>query len=38
MHIKSEFLIGDVEVARSLVRAHPFATLVSADLRATHMP
>jgi len=27
-----------VETARSIVRAHPFATIVTADLRATHMP
>jgi transcriptional regulator len=38
MHIKDAFEIRDVEAARSIVRAHPFATLVSADLRATHMP
>ena len=38
MKIKSEFAIHDVEVARSIVRAHPFAILVAADLRATHMP
>jgi transcriptional regulator len=38
MHIKPEFVLADVEVARSIVRAHPFATIVTADLRATHMP
>lgn len=38
MHIKQEFAIADLELARSVVRAHPFATLVTADLRATHMP
>jgi transcriptional regulator len=38
MHIKPEFAIHDVEIVRSVVRAHPFATLISADLRATHMP
>lgn len=38
MHIKEAFEIRDVEVARSIVRTHPFATLVTADLRATHMP
>lgn len=38
MQIKSEFAIRDVAVARSIVRAHPFATLVGSDLRATHMP
>jgi len=38
MHIKPAFELRDVEVARSMVRAHPFATIVTADLRATHMP
>ena len=38
MHIKDAFEIRDVEQAKSIVRAHPFATLVTADLRATHMP
>jgi transcriptional regulator len=38
VHIKQEFAIRDVEVARSIVRAHPFATVVTSDLRATHMP
>jgi len=38
MHIKDAFQIRDVEVARAIVRAHPFATLVTEDLRATHMP
>jgi transcriptional regulator len=38
VHIKEEFAIGDVDVARQIVRAHPFATIVTADLRATHMP
>ncbi len=38
MHIKPEFRIDDVEVAREIVRVHPFATLLTADLRATHMP
>jgi transcriptional regulator len=38
MHIKDEFAIGDVEMARSIVRAHPLATFVTSDLRATHMP
>ena len=38
MHIKQEFALGDVEDARAIVRRHPFATLVTADLRATHMP
>jgi transcriptional regulator len=38
VHIKEEFVLRDVEDARAIVRAHPFATLVTADLRATHMP
>ena len=38
MHIEEAFAIEDVETAREIVRAHPFATIVTADLRATHMP
>jgi transcriptional regulator len=38
VQIKQEFAIDNLEIARSVVRAHPFATFVSADLRATHMP
>jgi transcriptional regulator len=38
MQVKAAFEIHDVNVARSIVRAHPFATLVTPDLRATHMP
>jgi transcriptional regulator len=38
VHIKKEFAVRDVEVARSIVNAHPFATIVTSDLRATHMP
>jgi transcriptional regulator len=38
MHIKKAFAISDIGVARSVVRDHPFATLVTGDLRATHMP
>jgi transcriptional regulator len=38
MHIKDEFRLGGVEAARAIVRAHPFATIVTPDLRATHMP
>jgi transcriptional regulator len=38
MHIKPAFQLSDVEQARSIARAHPFATIVTADLRATHMP
>jgi transcriptional regulator len=38
VHLKDAFVIGDVAVAKSIVRTHPFATLVTANLRATHMP
>src|SRR3954453_19721976 len=38
VHIKDEFRLNSVETARSLVRAHPFATIVTRDLRVTHMP
>ena len=38
MHIKDAFEIRDVEAAKAIARAHPFATLVTEDLRATHMP
>jgi transcriptional regulator len=38
VHIKEEFYLRDIETARSIARAHPFATIVTADLRATHMP
>ncbi len=38
MHIEGAFAVRDVETARSIARAHPFATIVTADLRATHMP
>ena len=38
MQIKEEFDLGSVEAAQAIVRAHPFATIVTADLRATHMP
>jgi transcriptional regulator len=38
MHIKEDFELADVESARSIARAHPFATIVTEDLRATHMP
>jgi len=38
MHIKREYALGELERVKSIVRAHPFATLVTADLRATHMP
>src|SRR5215207_6019913 len=38
MRIKREFDVRDVAFARELVRAHPFATIVTPGLRATHMP
>jgi transcriptional regulator len=38
VRIKDAFRVDDVEDARAIVRAHPFATIVTADLRATHMP
>ena len=38
MHIKQEFALTELRAARAIIRAHPFATLVTADLRATHMP
>jgi transcriptional regulator len=38
MHIKAAFEIRGVETARAIAGAHPFATIVTADLRATHMP
>jgi transcriptional regulator len=37
MHIKDDFRLA-VDAARAIVRAHPFATIVTPDLRATHMP
>jgi transcriptional regulator len=38
MHIKQAFRIDDVAAAREIVARNPFATIVTADLRATHMP
>jgi transcriptional regulator len=38
VHIETAFDVGDVAVAREIVRAHPFATIVTGDLRATHKP
>lgn len=38
MQIKPEFDVDDLALARDIVRAHPFATIVTADQRATHMP
>jgi transcriptional regulator len=38
VHIKEAFRQSSLEAARSLVRAYPFATIITRDLRATHMP
>jgi transcriptional regulator len=38
VHITEAFRLPDVASAREIVRAYPFATIVTADLRATHMP
>ncbi len=38
MRIRKAFEISDIAAARSIIRSYPFATLVTADLRATHMP
>jgi transcriptional regulator len=38
MHIEKAFCQGSLADARALVAEHPFATIVTADLRATHMP
>src|SRR3954468_24625200 len=38
VRIKEAFDVDDVRAARAVVRAAPFATLVTPDLRATHMP
>jgi transcriptional regulator len=38
MHIQKSFEISDIATARSIIRSHPFATLVTADLHAMHMP
>jgi transcriptional regulator len=38
MHIDETFDLREVQTAREIARAHPFATIVTADLRATHMP
>jgi transcriptional regulator len=38
VQINDAYVLDDVEMARSIARAHPFATIVTADLRATHMP
>lgn len=38
MRIKKEFELDELEAARAIARAHPLATIVGADLCATHMP
>ncbi len=38
MRIKDEFASEDLTRAREHVRRHPFATIVTAGLQATHMP
>jgi transcriptional regulator len=38
MKIKATFRARSIETARAIVRAHPFATIVTRSLRATHMP
>jgi len=38
MRIKPEFRVDDIDIARSIIREHPFATLITGDLCATHMP
>ena len=38
MRIREGFELDELEAARAIVRAHPFATIVGADLCATHMP
>lgn len=38
MRIKEAFGTASLETAQAIVRAHPFATIVTARLRATHMP
>jgi len=38
VRINDAFRLDHVDAARSIVRQHPFATIVTEDLRATHMP
>ena len=38
MHIVDAFDLDDIAAARSIASANPFATIVTEDLRATHMP
>src|SRR3954465_119090 len=38
MRIEEAFRVDSIATARALVRAHPFGTIVTRDLQATHMP
>jgi transcriptional regulator len=38
VQIKDAFAVRSLEAARAIACANPFATLVTSDLRATHMP
>jgi transcriptional regulator len=38
MHVDDAFALRDLDAARAIARGHPFATIVTDDLRATHMP
>lgn len=38
MHTRDLFRLDDEGAARAIAAAHPFATIVAPDLRATHMP
>jgi transcriptional regulator len=38
MLTEKAFALNEIHEARDIVRAHPFATLVTAGLHATHMP
>ena len=38
MRTEDAYRLDDVETARSIARANPFATIVTRDLHATHMP
>jgi transcriptional regulator len=38
MRIEDAFRVDDLDTAREIVRAHPFATIVSPDLQMTRMP
>jgi transcriptional regulator len=38
VHLEEAFGRQDLELARAIAGAHPFGTIVTADLRATHMP